>query len=252
MAKKKQPYIPLYTGDYIKDTRTLSLEAKGAWMDIILFMWSTESGGIIEGNMEEFARMVGTTEMNFVAVLNELCRKKICDVHGDQTKIFKIVCRRLVREAEISDIRRDAVQTRYKTPSKDSTKTIQKSDNDIDNDNGIEFKYELKENSENLNQNSQNVPRETVSADEMTNEWFESMFGERYMETLTFPYRDVKIYDEFEKFKVKVRGAPDDYGSRDTTGMRNAFLYHLNQVKPGKPVKIISQDRMEQFKNLKA
>lgn len=149
MAKKKQPYMPFYTGDHIKDTRSLSLAAKGAWSDLILFMWVNESGGILEGTMEDFARMVGCSEVNFVAVLNELKRKNICNIHGDETKLFKIVCRRHAREAEISEIRRDAVNTRYKNDTNESTKPptkpIQNPDNDIDNDNESEFKYELKE-----------------------------------------------------------------------------------------------------------
>jgi uncharacterized protein YdaU (DUF1376 family) len=164
--KKKQPYIPFYTGDYIKDTRSLSLEAKGAWVDLILFMWTSESGGMLEGTMADFARMVGTSEGNFVAVLNELCRKNICDVFGDQTKIFKIVCRRLAREAEISEIRRDAVQTRYKTSTNEPTKTVQKSDNDNDNDTEVGNGIELKGSGEKSEPEAPEVPRGTENTPE--------------------------------------------------------------------------------------
>jgi uncharacterized protein YdaU (DUF1376 family) len=161
MAKKKQPYIPFYTGDHIKDTRDLSLEAKGAWVDLVLFMWVKESAGILDGTMADFARMVGTSEGNFVVVLKELCRKNICDVHGDQTKIFKIVCRRLAREAEISAIRSEAVQTRYKTSTKEPTKTVQKSDNDNDNDTEVDNGNELKGSGENSKLITPEVPRGT-------------------------------------------------------------------------------------------
>lgn len=161
MAKKKQPYIPLYTGDYIKDTRTLSLEAKGAWSDIILFMWEANSRGLLEGTMEDFARMVGTNEMKFVAVLNELCRKGICEVYGDQTKIFKIGCRRLIRESEISEIRSEAVQTRYKKSTKASTKNIQNPEVDIDNDNEVENELKNKESAKTF----ENVPQGTKDID---------------------------------------------------------------------------------------
>lgn len=160
MAKKKQPYIPIYTGDYIKDTRTLSLEAKGAWSDLILFMWVNESDGVLEGTNEDFSRMVGSSEQKFVDVLNELCRKKICDVEGDQSKVFKIICRRLVREAQISQIRKDAVQNRYKTSTKPVTKHLQKSDNDID----IEYDNEnVIDNEKEVQEEKQNVPREEIN-----------------------------------------------------------------------------------------
>jgi hypothetical protein len=54
--KQKLPYIPLYTGDYIKDTRDLSLEAKGAWSDMILLMWSTKSKGVLIGSIDDFTK----------------------------------------------------------------------------------------------------------------------------------------------------------------------------------------------------
>jgi uncharacterized protein YdaU (DUF1376 family) len=238
MAKKKQPYIPLYTGDYIKDTRTLSLEAKGAWSDLILFMWVGEAKGVLEGDVKDFARMVGTSEVIFVDVLNELCRKKICDIEGDQSGIFKIKCRRLVREAEISVKRSDAVQTRYKTSTNDTTKTVQKSDNDNDIDNAIEskdFKYELLQ-----------IENKVQDVDQR----FTEIFDELYLDQAVRPaFRGIDLSDQVIKFKAKVRGSPEEYKLDDTTRMRNAFLYQLRQAKPDKPSKNgISKDKLEQFR----
>lgn len=96
------------------------------------------------------------------------------------------------------------------------------------------------------------VPRGTVSQSEMTDEWFSFIFDEKYMEGLIFPYRGIDLRAELEKFKVKVRGDPNEYGKRDTGGIRNAFLFQLNQVRPGGAPKTISADRMQQFKNMKA
>jgi uncharacterized protein YdaU (DUF1376 family) len=199
MAKKKQkqPYIPFYTGDHIKDTRALTLEAKGAWMDLVLFMWINESRGILEGNMADFARMVGTSETHFVAVLNELCRKNICDVYGDQTKIFKIACRRMVREAEISDIRRDAVNNRYKEatnePTKPHTKSLQNPDNDNEDDNESGFKYELKESAKKSETFTVDVPQGTIH--ELKAEIFEGIFSDQRFVTdlqCVHPGKDLK------------------------------------------------------------
>lgn len=219
MAKKKQPYIPLYTGDYIKDTRTLSLEAKGAWSDLILFMWVNESKGVLEGTSEDFARMVGTSEQNFVDVLKELCRKKICDVSGPTDGVFKIICRRLVREAEISSKRSEAVQTRYKTSTNDTTKTLQKSDNDIDNDNGIEddnFKYELKKIEEKVDDME---TRLTLALDEI------------YIDGQRMKWSHVDFDIELMGFQEKVRGSPNFYKDYDNEALRLAFQKQLRGAK---------------------
>jgi uncharacterized protein YdaU (DUF1376 family) len=111
-----------------------------------------------------------------------------------------------------------------------------------------DFKYELKGASpENSHTVTVDVPRGT---DDMTDEWFATIFDEMYMEGLSFPFRGVDIKGEYERFKVKVRGDPKEYGGRDTGGLRNAFLYQLGKVKPGKPVKTISQERMDQFRKM--
>jgi hypothetical protein len=95
------------------------------------------------------------------------------------------------------------------------------------------------------------VPRGTVSREEMTDEWFLQFFDEKYMADLIFPYRGVDLKSELEKFKVRVRGDPNEYGSRDTGGIRSAFLYQLDKIRPGGPPKRVSEDRMEKFRNMK-
>ena len=47
MKKHDQPYFPLYPGDWLKcpEVRALSLEARMAWLEMLLLMWeSTERG----------------------------------------------------------------------------------------------------------------------------------------------------------------------------------------------------------------
>lgn len=167
MSKKKQPYIPIYTGDYLKDTRSLSLEAKGAWMDLILFIWVNGAAGMIEGTMEDFARMVGTSEVKFASILLELKRKNICDVFGDETKVFKIVCRRMARESAISEVRSEnGSKGGSKTQANNKAKSKQKPDNDIDNDNESEFVIEFKGESEGKNEKAHTI---TVDVPQGTN-----------------------------------------------------------------------------------
>lgn len=143
MGKKKQPYIPFYTGDYLKDTRTMSLQAKGAWIDIIVFMWDSETRGMIEGDLYDISRMIGASVEETDKVLKEFCRKRICEVSEPSPGVIRIISRRMMKEAEISAKRSEAVQTRYKRSTKPITKSVQNTDIDIDID--IELKKESKE-----------------------------------------------------------------------------------------------------------
>jgi hypothetical protein len=71
---EKQPYIPLYTGDYLKDTRRLPLAARGAWVDLMIFMWDSKERGVLVGTMPEYAMMMSCTldEANFaIGLLRE-------------------------------------------------------------------------------------------------------------------------------------------------------------------------------------
>lgn len=68
----------------------------------------------------------------------------------------------------------------------------------------------------------------------LTDEWFSSALDELHLEQKALTYRDHDIKDQFEKFKSKVRGSPNDYIHRDTDGLRKAFDYQLRTTKPQK------------------
>lgn len=129
----KHPYIQFYTGDYLKDTRSLSLAAKGAWSDIIVFMHTAEQRGVLTGNNADFARMIGGTPEETTSVLLELCLKKVCDRRELDNGVFQIICRRMVRESQISKSKaKNGSKGGSKTQAKRKAKTKQIPDIDID------------------------------------------------------------------------------------------------------------------------
>ena len=101
----KQPYIPIYIGDYLKDTRVLPLAVRGAWVDLILFMWDSPVRGEIVATVQEIARMIGcdTSEAEFA--LNLLKQKNTANIDLLPSGEYKIVSRRMKKDAEISKIR---------------------------------------------------------------------------------------------------------------------------------------------------
>lgn len=98
----KQPYIPFYIGDYIKDTRKLPLAARGAWVDLLLFMWDEPEKGEITATIEEFAGMLSCTKSDCEFALRLLVEKKVCDHQKMPGEKIKIISRRMKKDAAIS------------------------------------------------------------------------------------------------------------------------------------------------------
>ena len=95
----KQPYIPFYIGDYIKDTRKLPLFVRGAWVDLLLFMWEEDPRGEITMTIDEFSGLLGCTSQEAAQAIAYLIEKKVCDSEkvGEQGKM-RIVSRRMKRD----------------------------------------------------------------------------------------------------------------------------------------------------------
>ena len=66
------PYSKFFWGDYLRDTRILSLEARGAWMDILCHLSSEEIVGVAGYKLEAWARLLGVTKREIKRVFQEL------------------------------------------------------------------------------------------------------------------------------------------------------------------------------------
>ena len=53
----RRPYMPFFVGDYLADTRHLTVEQHGAYLLLLLYLWS--SGGCLAGQPRDVARMLG-------------------------------------------------------------------------------------------------------------------------------------------------------------------------------------------------
>jgi len=125
MAKRgsdKLPYIQFFTGDWVKDTRVLSLSARAIWMDMICLMHDGDKRGhLSRGGMpfsaQQLARFCGCTEQEIDSALAELLASGVASIH-DGT----IICRRILRDEK----RR---QTNYANGRKGGNPTLILSDN---------------------------------------------------------------------------------------------------------------------------
>jgi hypothetical protein len=102
----KQPYIPFYLGDYIKDTRVLPLNVRGGWVDIILAMWNNKKRGEIQGTYEDFSRIMSCSVEESILVIQTLIQKKICNHASLEENTFLLTSRKIKKMDKISKIRR--------------------------------------------------------------------------------------------------------------------------------------------------
>jgi uncharacterized protein YdaU (DUF1376 family) len=151
--KGKQPYIPLYIGDWEQDTNCLSLEAEGACLKLIFKLWKQQEKGKLEISFSQMQILFKKSAEETQKIFQELAENKIFNLERiDENKVM-IVSRRMRREAELGSIRSNAGKasaTARKTKpqqniNKPATKAQQNFDNEIEygNENGSE-KLKLK------------------------------------------------------------------------------------------------------------
>lgn len=74
----KQPAFQFYTGDWVQDTRSLSLATKGAWIDILCALWRSQTRGSLTLPILGWARLISATVDQTEAVIKELVDMHIC------------------------------------------------------------------------------------------------------------------------------------------------------------------------------
>ena len=105
----KMPAFQFYPGDWIQDTRILSLAAKVAWIDILCALWRSQTRGSLTLPLMGWARLLGCTADQAAAVITELVDMRICDsnldeslsrglLSGDRKAEVRLECRRMTRE----------------------------------------------------------------------------------------------------------------------------------------------------------
>ena len=112
----KEPYIPLYIGDWEKDTNMLSLEAEGGWLKIIFKMFTGGKTGVYKISTKALQNLWRKSKTETEDIIEELLDANICIIETEgKDIIFKN--RRMMRQKHISQVRSNAVQNRYKDSS---------------------------------------------------------------------------------------------------------------------------------------
>lgn len=134
MAKNKQPYIPLYIGDWEQDTNLLSLEAEGAWLKIVFKMFKGDKSGVYKISTNALQNLWRKNTHQVNEIIKELKDAETCTITILEGYI-EFGNRRMINEKNISKIRSTSVQNRYKT----STNNLHPLDNEYDNEDDNEI-----------------------------------------------------------------------------------------------------------------
>lgn len=94
----KLPFMQFYPGDWLIDTRRLSLEAKGAWIELIVVLWNSETRGVLKTKLSELRSLFGIKTSRIRILLEELKEQKICDIEEAENGELTIRSRRILRE----------------------------------------------------------------------------------------------------------------------------------------------------------
>jgi hypothetical protein len=157
MAKKNLPNIPIYIGDWERDCNILSLESEMAWMKIIFKLHLSGKQSVYKTSTKGLQILWKSNQEKVIEILDELRFNEICEI----TEIsggYEFLCRRFKKENDISKIRSEAVSERYKAvdkpkkqklkttkPLQKEYKTLQNTENDIENEIDIEVKNDIKD-----------------------------------------------------------------------------------------------------------
>lgn len=107
-----KPGFFFYTGDWIKDTSCLALEAQGAWMRALCLLY--EHGGEVTWPVFSFAQFWGVSNDNALCILTQLELTRVANVEWQNSgkTVAKLSNRRMVRDVQkreqLREVRREA------------------------------------------------------------------------------------------------------------------------------------------------
>ena len=103
------PFLQFYPGDWLKDTRALSPESKGAWIDVLCALHFSPTRGKLAMSLEGWARTIGQSPEKTRACIDELTLLGTCDrINGNGH--VTLICRRMLRESITKEQTRQRVE----------------------------------------------------------------------------------------------------------------------------------------------
>src|SRR3990167_7162897 len=97
----KLPFMQFYPADWLQDTRILSPQAKGAWIDLLCAAWIAPERGQLYWSYDHVQHFLGVTSEEVDNILLELDESNVGIVERDNVKrCVTIKCRRMIKEED--------------------------------------------------------------------------------------------------------------------------------------------------------
>lgn len=106
----KLSWMKWYPDDWMRSVRSLSIEAKGCWIEILMLMWNAPKRGVWEGTYQEFARVTGCPWEIAPRLVRELT--KVADL-TESNNILTLENRRMIREQTMHENNRIRQRKHY-------------------------------------------------------------------------------------------------------------------------------------------
>jgi uncharacterized phage protein (TIGR02220 family) len=140
LTMPKQPYIPIYIGDWEKDTNCISPLAEFALLKLTFKLFNAEKRGVFYANFRALSVLFKSDLEQTKEIFKELIDNNILNIGEVEDGKFEIISRRMVREATLSEIRslagseggRGKKAKRKQNESKTKAKGQQNTDIDIE------------------------------------------------------------------------------------------------------------------------
>lgn len=95
----KSPAFQFYPNDHFRDTRVLTPEARGIWMDVLCVLWWTKPG-VRKKTLPtaDWERLLSVSSSEFERAISDFERHDICDVSRDSHGDVTLMSRRMIRD----------------------------------------------------------------------------------------------------------------------------------------------------------
>lgn len=141
----KQPYIPIYIGDWEQDTNMISLEAEAALLKLVFKLWKSKDRGSLQIRFENIVTLFRKGAEMTTKILRELKENEVLNIEFLPDEQVKIESRRMLKDAHISKVNSQNGKNKKanfkRTNSEKRAKAKRPIENEYDNDIEVVIDY---------------------------------------------------------------------------------------------------------------
>lgn len=140
----KQPYIPLYIGDWEQDTNCLGVLQEFCLLKLTFKLFSSQERGVFCANIRTLSILFKSTIDESRCALADLKENNILNIEEIEPDKFLIKSRRMIREANISETRANSASKKQTKPEQNPKQNSQKQKTKPEQNHEYDIEYIVK------------------------------------------------------------------------------------------------------------